>query len=142
MNWNFLNECKVDVVLGTQADGTGTQSSSIIDMSGYEDVTFLAIFADVDDTAVLTLRAQQDDVNDAGGMATLTGSATFTAGATNADNGMLALEKRYLRAQVVIATASAITAAVIAIRTKPRKSPVSKAGFLDTTSIILHSPDE
>jgi hypothetical protein len=86
-------------------------------------------------------------VNDAGGMATLTGSATFTAGATNADNGMLALEirrpqKRYLRAQVVIATASAITAAVIAIRTKPRKSPVSKAGFLDTTSIILHSPDE
>lgn len=143
---NLLKNVKVTRVLAAQADGTGTQSGDILDMSGYEGVMFIAKFDDVDDTAVLTLQAQQDELNAAGGMATLDDSATYTAGATDADDDLLVIDihkplKRYVRAQVVIATANAITAGVIAIQYGGAKDPQTQpATVLD--SALLVSPAE
>lgn len=138
---NLLNNTLITRVLVATADGTGTQSSDILDMQGYEGVLFIWKLDDVDDTAVLTLQAQQDELNAAGGMATLTGTATFTAGATDADDDCLVLDvyrptKRYVRAQGVIATANATTAAIIAIQYGARKSPVTQSStVVDSQSI-------
>ncbi|MBF0358870.1 MAG: hypothetical protein HQL70_09700 [Magnetococcales bacterium] len=142
MNPSLLNDVEVDVCLGTQADGTGTQSGTILDMQGYEGVMFVATFADVDDTAVLTLQAQQDGANAAGNMSTLSGNSTFTADATSGDNKALVLDvyrprERYVRAQVVIATANATTASVTAVRYGAAKKPVTQpATVVDSDTLV------
>lgn len=142
MHPSLLKDVKVSRVLVAQADGTGTQSGDILDMEGWEGVMFIAKFDDVDDTAVLTLQAQQNIVNSGTGMATLSGNATFTAGATDADNDLLVLDvyrprERYVRPQVVIATANAITSGITAIQYGPRKSPVTQPStVLDSDTLI------
>jgi len=143
---NFIKNFKITRVLEAQADGTGTQSSDILDMSGFEGVVFIAKFDDVDNTSVLTLQAQQNTVNSATGMATLSGNATYTAAAADADDDMLVLEvfkpqERYLRAQVVIATANATNAGVIAIQYNTYKAPITQ-GSTVLDSELLVSPDE
>lgn len=143
---SFLSDNVVEVVLGAQADGTGTQTSSIVDMSGYESATFVACFDDVDNTATLALSIQENTINSTSGMTAVQGSATFTAGATNADDKILALEivkprKRYLRASLVIGVANATTSKILCIRSRAAVRPVTQ-GTLDTTSITLVSPSE
>ncbi len=139
---NLLKNTLITRVLVATADGTGTQSSTILDMQGYEGVMFIWKLDDVDDTAVLTLQAQQDELNAAGGMATLTGTATFTAGATDADDDCLVLDvyrpaKRYVRAQGVIATANAKTAGIIAIQYGARKAPVTQSSTVVASNSIF-----
>lgn len=138
----LLHNVKVTRVLAAQADGTGTQSGDILDMSGWEGVLFIAKFDDVDNTAVLTLQAQQNTVNSGTGMATLSGNSTYTAAAADADDDVLVLDvyrprERYVRPQVVIGTANATTACILAIQYGPRVLPTSQGStVLDSDTLI------
>ena len=129
---NLGSNAEVDQLISYTADGTDdTTTGEIIDMANHKGVLFIASFGDVDNTAVLTLQAQQDTAAGGGTMATLSGSATFTADATSADNGVLLLEivdpeERYLRPQVVRATGNAIIGSVTAIRYGARSKPVTQ----------------
>jgi len=143
---NLLKNTKVTRVLAAQADGTGAQSGDILDMEGFEGVLFIAKFDDVDNTADLTLQAQQNAVNSGTGMATLSGNATYTADATDADDDTLVLdvyrpEKRFVRPQVVIGTANATTACIIAIQYGASKLSIAQ-GITVLDSHLLISPDE
>lgn len=143
---NFLTDTKITVVSGAQADGTGTISGAILDMSGFEGVAWIAKFDDVDDGAVLTLQAQQSASNSAGGMATLVGNASYTAGASDADDDVLVMDlckplKRYVRPQLVIASANATLATIIAIQYRAKKLPTTQ-GSTVLDSALLVSPDE
>jgi len=146
---NLLQNVKITQVVTIQADGQATASGTILDMSGYEGVMFIASFGDVDDTSVLTLQVQQDNLNAAGGMATLTGTSTYTAGATDADDDLLVIDiyrplKRYVRCQVVSATANAIVGNVSAIQygnPNARKVPITQGStVLDSNTYV--SPAE
>jgi hypothetical protein len=83
---NLLKYGKITRVLNQTADGTDdtVKATTILDMSGFDSVLFIAAFADVDTGSVLTLRAAQATTNSTGAMTVLTGSATFTAGASDA----------------------------------------------------------
>ena len=139
-------EAKVTVCIPATVDGQATTSGSILDMSGYDSVMFIAKFDDVDNTSVLTLRAQQDVLNGADAMATLTGSATFTAGASDADDNVLILDihrprDRYVRPQVIVGTANATIACVLGVQYNARNLPVTQsADVLDTE--LLETPAE
>lgn len=143
----FLNGHKITVVKGAQADGTGTISSDILDMSGYEGVVFLALFDDVDNGATLALTAQQNAVNGTSGMATLAGSSvSVTADATSADDKCMVLDvykplERYVRCQLVIGAANATLSKLVAIQYGAHLTPVSQhASVIDSDSIV--SPSE
>ena len=144
---NLLKNIKITRVLAAQADGQDTWSSDILDMSGFDGIMFIAKFDDVDNTSVLTLQAQQNTIDSTVGMATLSGSSTYTAAATDADNDLLVLDiyrprERYLRAQVVAATANATVSGVIAIQyNKIGETPITQpATVLDSDTLI--SPAE
>jgi hypothetical protein len=118
---NLLNNCQIDYVLAPVADGQAASATSILDMQGFHGVLFLALTGDVTSGSVLTLAAQQNTINSTSGMATLSGNATFTAGASDADNKILALDvvkprERYLRAVFTSATQNAVKSGVVAIR--------------------------
>mgnify|MGYP003962537649 CR=1 FL=1 len=142
----LLKNSLIDSVVNTQADGTGTTSSDILDMANHCGVLFVCKFGDVTDTAVLTLQAQQDTASGGGTMATLTGTATFTAGATDGDDKLLILDvveprERYIRAQVVVATANAVIESVTAIRYGARKKPFTQGSDV-VGSNSVYSPAE
>lgn len=144
---SLLKNVDISVVHNTNAGVPATFSTDILDMEGYDGVVFIAKLGDVVATAVVTLTAQQDDVNGAGGMATLSGDAvTFTAGAADADERLLILDlvkpqKQFVRGQLVVGTANAPISGVIAIRYKGAVSPITQGSdVLD--SAVLTSPAE
>lgn len=127
---SILKNCDISSVMNTQADGTGdTLNSSIVDLQGFDSVCFICKLGDVTDTAVLTLKAYAGDESDVSDGAYKTNNATVTAGATSADDKLLVLDvikpgSRYVRADLVRATANAVVESIVAIkynaRTKPR----------------------
>jgi hypothetical protein len=143
---SLLKNVKITRVLAAVADGQAASASDILDMEGFEGVLFVAKVADVTNTCVLTLAAQQNTINSSTGMATLSGSVTYTADATDADDDLLVLDvfkprERYVRAVFTSATANAVKDGVIAIQYGARKVPISQGTtVLDSDTLV--SPAE
>jgi len=145
---SLLNNVKITRVLAAVSDGQAASATDILDMSGFEGVMFIAKVADVTSGSVLTLQVQQDALNGAGSMANLTGAvATYTAGATDADDDLLVVdvykpEKQYVRAVLTSATQNAVKDGVIAIQYGPvRKVPITQ-GSTVLASAFVASPAE
>ena len=145
---NLLKNAELTQVINAVAAGTSdTTSGTILDMSGYDSVMFILSLGDVTNTAVVTLQAQQNTANSASGMATLaTATASVTADATSADNKLLVIDihrptERYIRAQVVRATANAVIDCVIAIQYNAMSAPITQ-GATVVASAFGASPAE
>lgn len=130
---NLVQRTKIVRCMNGQVAGTSdTLSGSIIDLAGFDGVMFIALAGDLTITAVLTLQAQQNAVNSATGMATLANVASVTAvSATVQDNSALALDvfrptERFLRPQLVRATANAVIDGVIAILYEGNEQPTTQ----------------
>ncbi len=132
---NLLNNVKITRVLnrGTGAASATPNKGTIIDMSGFRSVMFVAAMQDVLDTAVITLGAGLSDTNDTATMTAMTsGNVQVTANATSADNKTLVLDlvaprKRYIEAQLTCATANAPYDSVIAIQYDPINVPTTQS---------------
>jgi len=101
---SLLKNAKITRILVDTVAGQAATASDILDMSGFQSVMFIAKLGDVTNGSVVTLACQQNTINSASGMATLTGTATYTsASTTDADDNLLVLDvvkpnERYVRA--------------------------------------------
>lgn len=113
---------KVSVVSGAAAAATTEIVSSVLDMQGYDGVIFIALLGDVTDTSVLTLTAKGNSANSTSSPTPVNqASATFTAGATNADSKALMVDVadpalRYVFASLTRTVANAIVGGIVAIQ--------------------------
>jgi len=133
---NFLTHNKMAVVEGAATAAQTALTSDIVDMKDFGGVVFTALLGDVSDGCVLTLNVEHGDEEGGGDMADTTLSATFTAGASDADSKLLTVEhyhplKRYARAVLTRTTANAVVGGIIAIQFEPREVPVTQ----DATNI-------
>lgn len=132
--FSLLKDCKITRVENAAAAGQTELKTDVLDMSGYDGVMFVAILGDVTDTSVLTLTAKQNTANsDSSPTPTsITGaSATFTAGASDADNKLLVVDvvrptSRYVFASLTRTTANAVVDGIIAIQYRSRSVPVTQ----------------
>jgi hypothetical protein len=129
---SILKAVKLQKCIDTQADGTGTTSSDILDGAGANSAFCAVAFGDVDNTSVITLKAYVGDESDLSDGAYLTTTATYTAAAADADNKMLVLDckrltKRYIRFDVVVATANATIEAGISGVYNYKAEPVTQS---------------
>ena len=143
---NLSRCCKITKVLNAVVAGQTTQSSSILDMSGFENVMFLAHLGDVDNTCVLALTAQQNIINSGTGMATVAGSAGGTAAASDYDNTILLLDlikprEQFIRCQLARGTANAVIDGITAIQYNGRLNPTTHDATVKASAITL-SPAE
>lgn len=143
---SITKNIKITRVSAAAAAAQTAVNSSIIDMQGFDGVLFLAMTGDVSDTSVLTLKAEQNTANSTSGMAALGGAATFTAGATSADNKVLALDvfkptERYLRAVLTRGTANAAVDGIIAIQYGAQNKPTAHDVSV-IASALLNDPAE
>lgn len=128
---NFLKNFEMAVVEAAASAAQTALTSDIIDCSDCDGVIFLALTGDVTDTCVLGLNVEHGDAAGGGDMADTTATATFTAGASDADSKLIAVEvykplKRYVRAVLTRTTANAVVGGIIAIKYGARKPPVTQ----------------
>jgi len=129
---------KITRVENATAAGTTDITTDIIDMQGFNDVTFIACLGDVLVTCALELVVQQDSAANMASAADVLGSTTsFTAGASDADNLVMAVGtykpvERYVRAKLVRATANAVLDSIICIQGGAQTLPVTH----DATTVL------
>ena len=134
-------------IVRVHAGGAGSASATptkatILDMSGYQSVMFIAEFGNVLDTSVVSLKAGVSDTNDTATMTLLTDFPTGTAGAATYDDKLVILDvpkvdKRYIEAQVFHVTADAPFDSVIAIQYNPTNVPVTQGSTVVNSATAL-----
>jgi len=134
-------------IVRINAGGAGSASATptkatILDMSGYQSVMFIAEFGNVLDTSVVSLKAGVSDTNDTATMTLLTDFPTGTAGASTYDDKLVILDvpkvdKRYIEAQVFHVTADAPFDSVIAIQYNPTNVPVTQGSTVVNSATAL-----
>jgi hypothetical protein len=147
MNGIFHEEFDVEVVELAVADGTSEVKSDVVDMAGYDAVTFVVVFGDVDAAAVLTLTPKentaQSDSSPTPTAITLleadgtigsisSGALVMTEDTGNLDNkavlvtvGGAQLSKRYVFLSITVADESFEIVSITALKHKARSVPVT-----------------
>ena len=131
---------------GATAETTAL-TTSIVDMSGWDGVEFIAITNSVTATCVLGLTVRQNTANSTTGMAALAGSVTYTDVATEASDKLMVLDlykpvERYLDANITRTTANAEIVSVLARQYQGRKGAVTQSTSHVITSAVSSSPAE
>ncbi len=134
-------------IVRISAGGAGSASATptkatILDMSGYQSVMFIAEFGNVLDTSVVSLKAGVSDTNDTATMTLLNDFPTGTAGASTYDDKLVILDvpkvdKRYIEAQVFHVTADAPFDSVLAIQYNPTNVPVTQGSTVVNSATAL-----
>lgn len=128
---NFLHNNVIDVVEPAAAAAQTALESDVVNLSGFQGVTFVALLNDVSDGSVITLTLFHGTLENGSDMEATDIAATFTAGATNADSKALAVEgfnptKQYAQARLTRTTANAVVGGILAIRHHPKTAPVTQ----------------
>ncbi len=129
---NMSKCCKISVVQAAAGAATTLLTSSVLDMSGYEGVMFIALTGDVTNASVLTLTAKGNSADSTSSPTPVTQKATdaFTADATSADSKALVVDVykpplRYMFATLARADQNAIVGGIIAIQYGARNKPTT-----------------
>lgn len=134
---------KVTVVEAAATAATTELVSDVLDMQGYDGVMFIALLGDVTDTSVLTLTAKGNSANSVSSPTPVNqASATFTAGASNADSKVLMVDVcdpalRYVFASLTRTTANAVVGGIIAIQYGAEYRPTAQdASVIASTAAV------
>lgn len=143
---SLLKNVKFTRVAASAVAAQTDVASSILDMSGYEGVLFVALTGDVTATSALALKAEQNIANSTSGMAELVGSAAFTAGASDADSKALVLDifqprEQFVRAVLERGTANAVVDGIIAIQYSAGNVPTAQDASV-IASALIYDPSE
>lgn len=138
---NLSKSVKVTVVAAAAAAAQTEIVSDVLDMQGYDGVMFIALTGDVTDTSVLTLTAKGNSASSTSSPTPVTQkSATFTAGATNADSKALIVDVydpalRYAFASLTRTAANAIVGGIIAIQYTAELRPTTQDATVIASAI-------
>jgi hypothetical protein len=133
---DLSKEAKVIRVLNSVAAGQVTQNSSIVNGYSYDGILFALLLNTVTATSVITLIGQDNSLNQAGGMTTITDAGGNNAqvqvtdvGGTSS-NGVMVLDialpqLQYIRAQVTITTANTAIDGILAILYRSKIRPTT-----------------
>lgn len=143
---SLLKNIKITRVAAAAAAAQTDVEGSILDMAGFAGVMFIAMTGDVTATSALALKAEQNTANSTAGMAELTGSASFTAAASDADSKVLVLDvhaprERYVRAVLERGTANAVVDGIIAVQYKATHMPTAQDASV-IASALINDPNE
>lgn len=143
---NLSKGIKITRALNAVAAGTTSQNGSILDMSGFDGVMFVAAFGTLTATQVTSLKAQQGALVGGGDMADLAGSAVGPLADADS-NKCLVLDvyrplEQYVRPVVVRGTANAVIDGVIAIQYSSRVKPTVQDVATIAASKLVVSPNE
>lgn len=131
---SLLKNVKVTPVAAAAAAAQTEVLTSVLDMTGFDGVMFVALLGDVTATSVLTLTAKGNTASSTSSPTPVTQVATaaFTAGASDADDKALVVDVydpalRYVFASLTRTTANAVVNGIIAIQYTAEFKPTTQA---------------
>lgn len=131
---SLLKNVKVTPVAAAAVAAQTEVLTSVLDMTGYDGVMFIALLGDVTATSVLTLTAKGNSASSTSSPTPVTQVATaaFTAGASDADDKALVVDvydpaMRYVFASLTRTTANAVVNGIVAIQYKAEFRPTTQA---------------
>lgn len=145
----MVNDVLIKRVSAGVTAGTGTKKATIVDMAGYDEVTFIVLFGEVTNTSKVKVQVAQHSTN-------VTGSMVVTTATTDeivSDGTEVKLSdkavaltvnkplERYLELQTVIGTANAVIDGVIAILGQARTKPVDLDATVQAGEFFLSPVD-
>lgn len=138
----LLNNVEIRYVNAPVTAANNTDdNSSIIDMDGYESVTFITSITDSVSGGVAALTIQSNTANSDSGMAAVTGgAATATSGSNDDLNGTVLVAEirkpsnRYVQAVITSTTQNIAFGDTIAIL-KPLRVPATQGATVSDTAI-------
>ncbi len=142
---NISKGTRVIRTLASFPAGQTNQIGSVVDMSGFEGIQFIALFGALTNNQVTSLKVQQGNLSDGSDMTDLAGS--LHAPLDTADAGKCLVtevfrpQKRYVRCVVTRNTANAVIDGVIAIQYSARVQPVTQDATVKSTRLLI-SPEE
>jgi hypothetical protein len=140
---NLLTDVEIERISNAVGAGTGTTDCTIVDMEGFDEVTFVCQLGTVTNDAVVTFRIAQYTADESASMVVsdaTTGEITSDGTTIALSNKMLILTVvkptfRYLEAQVVKATQNVVIDSVIAIKSKARNRPTAQGATVHSSAI-------
>ena len=130
---SLLKNVKVAYVAGAAAAAQTEVLSTVLDMTGYDGVMFIALLGDVTATSVLTLTAKGNTASSTSSPTPVTqkASTAFTAGASDADSTAIIVDvydpaMRYMFASLTRTTANAVVNGIVAIQYKAEYRPTTQ----------------
>lgn len=139
---HLVQSCRTFQVANAAAAATSAVNSSTVDATGAQGVRFVAALGDVTTGCVLGLKIQAGALSDGSDAADVAGASTaFTAGATDADVKLLAVEafsptKQYYRAVLTRTTANAVVNSIIADVFHLRNQPATGGDVVGTPACV------
>jgi hypothetical protein len=132
---NLTTSNKLTRVINATATGTTDINGSVIDMQGFDSVTFIVGFGTINASAVTSIKAQQGAASDLSDAADLAGTSITVA--DDDDNQIVALEvvsprERYVRVVVDRGTQHCVVDFGIALLSCAGVEPVTH----DSTTVI------
>jgi len=131
---SLLKNIKVTPVAASAVAAQTEVLTSVLDMSGFDGVMFIALLGDVTATSVLTLTAKGNSASSTSSPTPVTQVATsaFTAGASDADDKALVVDVydpalRYVFASLTRTVANAVVNGIVAIQYKAEYRPTTQA---------------
>ena len=130
---SLLKNVKVAYAAGAAAAAQTEVLSTVLDMTGYDGVMFIALLGDVTATSVLTLTAKGNTASSTSSPSPVTQKASteFTAGASDADSTAIVVDVydpavRYMFASLTRTTANAVVNGIVAIQYKAEYRPTTQ----------------
>lgn len=130
---NLSKGVKVTVVSPAAAAAQTAINSSVLDMTGYEGVMFVALTGDVTSGSVLSLLAKGNTANSTSSPTPITqATATYTAlSASDSDSKALIVDVfrpslRYMFASLTRTTQDAVIGGIVAIQYSAKNKPTSQ----------------
>lgn len=142
--FSLLKNTKITRVGNAAAAGTTDQDSTVLDMSGYDSVMFVAFLGDATSGSVLELQVFGNTASSTSSPTPVELTAddvTYTAGASDADNKIFVADVhrpayRYVFARLVIDTQNCVTDALFAIQYNARSVPVTQGSTVLDSALI------
>lgn len=142
---NLANEVKVTRVMNAVAAGTTDQTSSVVDMLGWDGCMFITSFGTITTGAVTSVKLQQDTASGFGTAADLAGTAQTVADTDDNKSVIHDIyrpQERYVAVVIDRGTQNAVIDGVWALQYKGRRQPTTH----DSTTVIgcetYNSPSE
>lgn len=144
--FSLLKEAKITRVGNSAVAGTTDQDSTVLDMTGYDSVMFVALLGDATATSALELQAFGNTASSTSSPTPVEltdGDVTYTAAASDADNKILVLDiqrvnptYRYVFCRLVIDTANCVTDGLLAIQYNARTIPVTQGSTVLDSALL------
>lgn len=142
---NFLQNVKIVRALNNVGAGTGTSTSSTIDMSGFDSVCVVAELGAVVNGASVTLQIQDGADSNGADATNISGASASIPNAAGSSNNQLVVDvtrpqNRYITAEVVIASDNATIDCVTFYLYNAKDFPVTQpATVAGSTSLEANS---